>query len=60
MKTDEPKTVEKLLSELVLARADYLDNAGSEDGDIFYSDYFRAYNAYWQVVDPTKVKAKWN
>ena len=54
------KTVDELLSELVIARADYLDNQGSEDADIFYSKYFNAYNAYWKQVDPTKVKDMWN
>lgn len=58
--TPEPKTVEKMFSELALARADYMDNCGSDDADLFYSDYFKAYNAYWKQVDPSKMKETWN
>lgn len=53
------KTREELYNELVVARADYLDNQGHEDADFFYAAYFKAYNEYWRVVDPSKMQEKW-
>lgn len=52
--------IQNLLDQLVVARADYLDNQGSDDADEFYQIYFRAYNAYWKLVDPSKMKDQWN
>ena len=54
------KTQEDLRTDLSVARADYLDNQGSDDADEFYQIYFRAYNAYWKQVDPSKMKETWN
>jgi hypothetical protein len=54
------KSIEDLHLDLVVARADYLDNQGADNADEFYQTYFRAYNAYWKEVDPSKMKDKWN
>lgn len=49
----------ELLEALTLARADYLDNQSHEDADFFYAAYFKAYNDYWRLVDPSKMQEKW-
>lgn len=56
---DSQKTITDLYDDLVVARADYLDNQASEEADIFYAVYFKAYNDYWRVVDPSKMQEKW-
>lgn len=59
MKKELDPQIQLLYDELVIKKADYLDNLSHEDADYFYAAYFRAYNQYWAVVDPTKVKTKW-
>ncbi|UOL48643.1 hypothetical protein [Pseudomonas phage Astolliot] len=51
--------IKSLYDELVIKRADYLDNISHEDADFFYAAYFRAYNQYWSKADPSKVRMKW-
>lgn len=53
------KTRDELYNDLVVARADYLDNQSHEDADFFYAAYFKAYNEYWRLVDPSKMQEKW-
>jgi hypothetical protein len=53
------KNIAQLEAELIRTKVDYLDNKGSSEAGAFYADYFRAYNAYMAVTDPSKVKKNW-